>query len=186
VRQGAVGKAGARKGSMQSPERDGRGVGACKAAPFDGLSTAGMAVPCSVSCPCLGWEGRQKAARGTCVIPGTRHPWSLSSTMLLHFILQPGFLIKLKSLSAGALGQRLAGVAGAAWDTAVCGCLLPALTWLSRKRLQQGRPDLSHTWTRGREIQAEFFSVDYRAGEACEACQRNFLHDTGCPELVLV
>lgn len=30
------------------------------------------------------------------------------------------------------------------------------------------------------------FSIDYRAGEAVLAHQSNFLHDTGCLELVLV
>lgn len=90
---------------VQCLEPTGRGVGACRAVACDGLSTMRMALPCSTSCPCFGWEGRQKTVRGTSV---------RSLALVIHgrsalgycFTSSPttGFLIKLKCPSAGAPG----------------------------------------------------------------------------------
>lgn len=129
----------------------------------DGCSGGGCSLLYLVS---LHWLGRraENCQRNTCHIPGTHHLRSLSSRNLLHFVAPDQLPYKAKMSQHGS--ARTTGQAGA---QAECGCLLPALTLLSRKRLQWGRPDLSHTWTGGREIQAGFFSVDYRDGEAGRA-----------------
>lgn len=87
------------------------------------------------------------------------HTQSLSSGMLLCFVPQPGFLIKLKHFRAGA-----------AWDTGKA--WLPAtranLALPKTPPVGQARP-FTHLDRRkantGRGL-FFFFSVDYRAGEA--------------------
>lgn len=94
-----------RAGVLWGLEPTGRGVRACGVVPYDGLSTAGTAVPCSVSRPCIGWEGMQKTVRGA-------HVRSLAliihgaSALRICFTLSPqtSFLVKLKCLSTGAPG----------------------------------------------------------------------------------
>lgn len=79
------------------------------------LRTTGMAVPCSVSCPCFGWKGRQNTVcvRSLALIilgaSALGFCFALSS--------QTGFLIKLKCFSARAQGQQLPGAIRAARDT---------------------------------------------------------------------